>query len=123
MASEMELTLNFRPLIRVSFPVESGSSLSPAQSSVIGRAASAIVVEAVDAVFGFVVAARVREDALQLEQEHPPEPVEGRNLGFYFPYHILSVFPSDQEAPLVSITVLCLTKHSLTMGIIIVVTK
>ena len=71
----MELNLNFRPLIRVSFPVESGSSsLSPAQSSVIGPAASAIVVEAVDAVFGFVVAARVREDALQLEQEHPPEP-------------------------------------------------
>ena len=74
MAREMELALNFRPLIRVSFPIESGSSLSPAQSSVIGPAASAIVVEAVDAVFGFVVAARVREDALQLEQEHPPEP-------------------------------------------------
>ena len=67
--------MNFKPLIKYSsFQVESGSSLSPAQSSIIGSAS--IVVEAVDAVFGFVVAARVREDALQLEQEHPPEPEE-----------------------------------------------
>ena len=68
------MNLNFRSLIKAVFPVESGSSLSPAQSSIIGSAS--IVVEAADAVFGFVVAARVREDALQLEQEHPPEPEE-----------------------------------------------
>ena len=51
---------------------ELGGELPPAHSAVraVGR-----VVEAVrGAVFGFVVAARVREDGLQLEQQDSPEP-------------------------------------------------
>ena len=54
---------------------ELGGELPPAHSAVRAAVVGCGVVEAVrGAVFGFVVAARVREDGLQLEQQDSPEP-------------------------------------------------